>query len=118
LTLVYNSAAGQALASTSAPIPSDPEEVLRMRAAAAVSCGSRTSNNTCTGPKPVCLFNLRKDPCELHNLSDEQPLMVAALQQLLGSYNATVVPPLNKEADPRSNPKYWNYTWTNWMDQI
>jgi arylsulfatase B len=118
VTLVYNSAAGRALASTGAPLPLNPEDALRIRAAAVVSCGSHSANNSCAGPNSVCLFNLMRDPCELDNLSNKHPLRVAALQQLLERYNATVVPPLNKEADPRSNPKYWNYTWTNWMDQI
>ena len=117
LTLVYNSAAGRALANTSAPLPSKLEDVLRLRNTASVSCGAQ-SNTTCVGPKTLCLFNVKQDPCELDNLSDKYPLQVSALQELLERYNSTVVPALNKEADPRSNPKYWNYTWTNWMDQI
>lgn len=117
LTLVYNSAAGRSLANTSAPIPSNPEDVLRMRDTASVSCGAQ-SNATCAGHNSLCLFNLRQDPCEFDNLSDKYPLRVSALQELLERYNATVVPALNKEADPRSNPKYWNYTWTNWMDKL
>lgn len=32
--------------------------------------------------------------------------------------NYVPVTPLNKPIDPRSNPKYWNYTWTNWMDYV
>ncbi|XP_023720420.1 arylsulfatase B-like isoform X1 [Cryptotermes secundus] len=118
VTLVYNSVAGKALVSTGAPLPLNPEDALRTRAAANVSCGSHNANSSCAGPNSVCLFNLMQDPCELDNLSNKYPLRVAALQRLLDRYNATVVPPLNKEADPRSNPKYWNYTWTNWMDQI
>jgi arylsulfatase B len=117
LTLVYDSAAGRALTGTSCPVPSNPGDVLRMRSAASVSCGSH-SNTTCAGPDLLCLFNVRSDPCELDNLSDKYPVLVAALQELLRQYNATVVRPLNKAADPRSNPKYWNYTWTNWMDKI
>jgi arylsulfatase B len=117
LTLVYNSAAGRALANTSAPLPRNPEDALKTRAAVTISCGT-LSNTTCAGPSSVCLFNLRQDPCELDNQADKNPLMVAALQELVDQHNATVVPPLNKEADPRSNPKFWNYTWTNWMDLI
>jgi hypothetical protein len=90
LTLVYNSAAGRALAKTSAPIPSNPEDVLRMRGIASVSCGAQ-SNTTCAGPDSLCLFNVRQDPCELDNLSDRYPLRVSALQELLERYNSTVV---------------------------
>lgn len=117
VTLVYDSPAGRAIAKTSSPLPSNPDDVLRLRAAASVSCHSHIKP-TCAGPSPVCLFNVRRDPCELDNLSDKYPLLVVALQELLDQYNATVVKPLNKIADPRSNPKYWNYTWTNWMDKI
>ncbi|KDR14503.1 arylsulfatase B-like [Zootermopsis nevadensis] len=117
VTLVYDSPAGRAIAKTSSPLPSNPDDVLRLRAAASVSCDSDIKP-TCAGPSPVCLFNVRRDPCELDNLSDKYPLLVVALQELLDQYNATVVKPLNKTADPRSNPKYWNYTWTNWMDKI
>jgi arylsulfatase B len=118
MTLVYNSAAGRALGNTSAALPLNPEDAVKMRAAAGVTCGTHTAKTSCTGTNPVCLFNLTRDPCELDNLSHKYPLRVAALQALLDRYNATVVPPLNKEADPRSNPKYWNYSWTNWMDLI
>ncbi|KAB7502708.1 hypothetical protein Anas_12396 [Armadillidium nasatum] len=31
-------------------------------------------------------------------------------------YNSTMIPPGNKPADPRSNPIFWNNTWTNWFD--
>ncbi|EEB19395.1 arylsulfatase B precursor, putative [Pediculus humanus corporis] len=29
-----------------------------------------------------------------------------------------MVPPRNKPVDIRSNPVYWDYTWTNWMDYL
>ncbi len=29
---------------------------------------------------------------------------------------STAVPPGNKPIDPRGDPKYYGYTWTNWMD--
>lgn len=31
-------------------------------------------------------------------------------------YENTAIAPGNKPADPRSNPKYHNYQWINWMD--
>jgi len=34
----------------------------------------------------------------------------------LERFNATAVPPSNKPADPRADPRFWNYTWTNFGD--
>ena len=33
-------------------------------------------------------------------------------------YKATEIPPGNKPIDPRADPKYFDYTWTNWLDII
>ena len=33
-------------------------------------------------------------------------------------YKATEVPPGNKPIDPRADPKYYDYTWTNWLDIV
>lgn len=34
----------------------------------------------------------------------------------LDAYNASAIPPGNKPLDPRANPKFWDYTWTNFGD--
>ena len=33
-------------------------------------------------------------------------------------YKNTEVPRGNKPIDPRANPKFFNYTWTNWWDMV
>ena len=109
VTEVYNSPAGKIM-----PLPADPASILQLRRNATVSCSGTTDGSKCT----ACLFNLEKDPCEKHNLYDTYPKRVAELQALLEEYNKTVLPPRNKPADPRSNPKYWGYAWTNWMDYV
>ena len=40
------------------------------------------------------------------------------MEETLRMYKATKIPPGNKPIDPRSDPKYYDYTWTNWMDII
>ena len=40
------------------------------------------------------------------------------MEETLRMYKSTVVPPGNKPIDPRSDPKYFDYTWTNWLDII
>lgn len=70
----------------------------------------------CDLQKEICLFNLKDDPCERVNQAKNQPEILQNLQEVLKKYNP--VKPLNKPIDPRSNPKFWNYTWTNWMDYV
>ena len=64
----------------------------------------------------VCLFNVTADPCELNNLAFKYPTVIRMLEQTLATYNSTAVPPGNKPIDTRADPKYWDYTWTNYMD--
>ena len=40
------------------------------------------------------------------------------MEETLRMYKATEIPPGNKPIDPRADPKYYDYTWTNWMDII
>ena len=40
------------------------------------------------------------------------------MEETLRMYKSTEIPPGNKPIDQRANPKYYNYTWTNWMDII
>jgi hypothetical protein len=63
-----------------------------------------------------CLFNLSLDPCESVNIASENPEVVNKLKEQLEKYRQSAVPPRNAQADPLSNPKFWNYEWTNWKD--
>ncbi|KAJ9601168.1 hypothetical protein L9F63_000688, partial [Diploptera punctata] len=110
VSAVYSSPAGKVL-----KLPADPTSILQLRRNATVTCSSSSQHRSkCTD----CLFDLDSDPCELNNLYDTQPERVADLQALLDKYNKTVLPPRNKPADPRSNPEFWQYTWTNWVDYL
>ncbi|CAG2176181.1 unnamed protein product [Oppiella nova] len=75
------------------------------------------ANNDCT--TELCLFNIRHDPCEYHNLIGEtDPQFVKFLWQKLIAFNETSVPPLTVHSiDPRSDPKLHNNTWINWLDR-
>ena len=85
-----------------------------------VTCGPPPPNamHNCQGGKKPCLFNVVNDPCEYENVAAEQPDILARLLRRLQHYNQTAVPPLRKPSDPRANPIYWDYTWTNWMDYV
>ncbi|XP_045133801.1 arylsulfatase B-like isoform X2 [Portunus trituberculatus] len=71
---------------------------------------------TCDSQEYPCLFHIPSDPCEYHNLATAYPSHVNILRAKLRLYNATVVPPRNKPWDSKANPKYWGYSWTNWLD--
>ena len=66
----------------------------------------------------LCLYNLRNDPCEYHNLMGEMDhQFVRFLWQKLVDFNSTSVPPLSLvPLDDRSNPIHHNNTWVNWLD--
>lgn len=64
--------------------------------------------------KAPCLFNIEKDPCEMVNLADKRPVILAILERTLMKYRVTVIPPSNLDGDPRADPSLWNNTWTSW----
>jgi len=67
------------------------------------------------------VFNLADDPCEQRNLWGTQFLSekdVLELEDRLMHYRAQQKPPGNLATDYRSNPVFWNGTWTNWEDQV
>ena len=37
------------------------------------------------------------------------------MEKTLDMYNATAVPAANVPMEERANPKYFDYTWTNWL---
>ena len=48
----------------------------------------------------------------------QYPDVVAQLDQTLDLFRATEIPRGNKPVDPRADPKYFDYTWTNWFDYV
>jgi arylsulfatase B len=52
------------------------------------------------------------DPTEHHNIADQFPDVVKKMRMRLNEYKATLVPAWDVSADPKSNPKYYNGTWS------
>jgi len=75
----------------------------------------------CTAKQP-CLFDLEADPCEQHNLANEKPLMLAAMQARLAKYAAQTILPHEigvanlTDHDARASPAQHNYAWMPWLD--
>lgn len=89
----------------------------RKRSGVQVDCGVRSPEMIACEPlRDFCLFDIDNDPCEFNNLASQKPDVVQHLLDLLNWYNRTALVPLNTPPDPLSNPKFWNYTYTNWVD--
>lgn len=73
---------------------------------------------SCRPAEKPCLFNTEEDPCELENLADLLPDVLASVSERLKFYNSTAIPPANLPRDPRGFPSNWNNTWTNWGDLL
>jgi hypothetical protein len=88
-----------------------------MREEATVSCTNEQIMQ-CHPLESPCLFDVISDPCEENNLAEKYPNILKMLTKRLQEYNASAIPPGNEPIDERGNPKYFNYTWTNFGDLI
>jgi len=86
-----------------------------------ISCGEdfpdESAEDYCHPDKLPCLFNIRKDPCEFHDLSKQLPAKVAELTARLAEYQATAVPKsfhklvgCDADSNPDKHPEF-NGTW-------
>ncbi len=89
-----------------------------LRQSVMVNCPQNGPRNACQASSQVCLFNIRKDPCERNNVVFQFPDVVKIMERTLEMYKATEIPRGNKPIDPRADPKFFNYTWTNWWDIV
>ncbi|KAF4527036.1 hypothetical protein B566_EDAN001584 [Ephemera danica] len=117
LQSVMASEVASVLRNTTKP-PPDADKMMELRQSATVHCDPVEDPRKLCYPfyGDECLFDLATDPCEQHNLIHTQLGVREVLLARLAMHNSTAVPARNKPLDPNSNPKYWGYTWTNWMD--
>merc|ERR1719369_28610 len=90
--------------------------------------GARSAEILCEQPIPVnastscdpeaapCLFNIKHDPCEYHNLASIEPDVLQMLVEKMIAYNLTAVPSINTPRDPNANPDNFGGVWTSWID--
>ncbi|XP_055526842.1 arylsulfatase B-like [Wyeomyia smithii] len=95
----------------------DVEPLKELRQNASISCEAHPSDIPCDPLKAPCIFNLIEDPCERNNTAVDHPDIVQKLGQEVQQYFTTAVEPRNKPSDPRSDPLYYNVTWTWWQDE-
>ncbi|XP_017798532.1 PREDICTED: arylsulfatase B-like [Habropoda laboriosa] len=93
------------------------KKILELRKKAQIECNVRAEDRVpCDPMRAPCLFNIEKDPCEMVNLADRRPVIVAILERVLMKYRVTAIPPSNLDGDPRADPSLWNNTWTSWNE--
>ncbi|XP_043197040.1 arylsulfatase B-like [Amphibalanus amphitrite] len=112
--LLSESPAGQAVSQLGRPVDRETADSLRRQLA--VECD--TERPTAAHCADGCVFDVVADPCETTDLSDTQPLLRRQLEERLDQLRASMVPSRKVPADPRADPKLWNYTWTYWADLL
>jgi arylsulfatase B len=116
---VSDSMAGKALQGIYDKVLRNVAQLKVLQKEASIDCQiSRTSSTCDLNGGDTCLFNIRLDPCEQANVAAEEPEALTLLLEKLEEYRKGAVPPINEPKDPRGQPKFWNYEWTNWMDFI
>ena len=64
----------------------------------------------------VWLYNIKNDPYEYINLSDEYPSVVTWLLKRLSHYNSTAVPCVYKHGDSNADPSKHGDLWCPWQE--
>lgn len=62
-----------------------------------------------------CLFNIKNDPCEFNDLSQNEPSLVDKFEKQLNAYKQQLVPQMVADADPNCDPSQWDHYWTPWI---
>ena len=89
-----------------------------LRQSSNVQCQRSKKDLPCIPSQQVCLFNILNDPCEFNNLLFKFPDVTRIMERTYEMYKATEIPRGNKPIDPRADPKFYKYTWTNWWDMV
>jgi arylsulfatase B len=87
-----------------------------LRNASRVECGTEEHHSPCNPIKRPCLFNILDDPCEKNNIAKHKPEIVRLLLSQLSEHVLLTVPSLRQPSDLRSDPKFFNNTWSSWLD--
>lgn len=93
------------------------ENISELRRKAQIKCNVQEKDRIpCEPMTAPCLFNIEKDPCEMVNLAERRPVIMAILERILMKYRITAIPASNLDGDPRADPTLWNNTWTSWCE--
>lgn len=71
----------------------------------------------CNPEKKPCLFNIKWDPCEYHNLADFMPNTLKVMIDRLKFYARKSAPAVYPQADESANPDQHGGVWTPWREK-
>ncbi|KAL9955335.1 hypothetical protein ACROYT_G036643 [Oculina patagonica] len=71
----------------------------------------------CNPEKKPCLFNIKWDPCEYHNLADFMPNTLKVMIDRLKFYYRKSAPAVYPQADDNANPDQHGGVWSPWRDK-
>ncbi|KAK3106407.1 hypothetical protein FSP39_019384 [Pinctada imbricata] len=82
-----------------------------------IECGEKPVNASmnCDPVKSPCLYHIPTDPCEYHNIANENKDIVNELLTRLKKWASTMVKPGNKPPDPAGNPRNNGGMWKPWL---
>lgn len=71
----------------------------------------------CNPETKPCLFNIKWDPCEYHNLADFMPNTLKVMIDRLKFYYRKSAPAVYPQADESANPDQHGGVWAPWRDK-
>ncbi|XP_065217853.1 arylsulfatase B-like isoform X2 [Planococcus citri] len=63
-----------------------------------------------------CLFNIKNDPCEFTDLSENEPNLISKFQSKMHLYRRQLVPQQKASADPDCDPRKYHDYWSPWVE--
>ncbi|CAB3238843.1 unnamed protein product [Arctia plantaginis] len=92
---------------------------LHLRNKTVIECNSTPINICFPADGTVCLYDIKKDPCETTDLSKAYPELMRMIKVLLDTEVARMIPrTLPVFRDPLAAPYLANYTWTTWVSDL
>ncbi|XP_046838144.1 arylsulfatase B-like isoform X1 [Vespa crabro] len=93
------------------------DQLLDLRMKSEIKCNVREEDMIkCDALLAPCLFNIVNDPCEMINLAESKPQILALLERAILKQRFNVVQPTNQKSDDLANPLLHNNTWVHWGD--
>lgn len=98
-------------------------EINELRRISKITCKNVTKPSIdspfyCNATISPCLFDLNNDPCEIRNLANERPVILARLKEKVDFYGKIAKKARNQPSDPRADPGHYGGIWTWWYDEI
>uniref|UniRef100_A0A336MJN3 CSON000252 protein n=1 Tax=Culicoides sonorensis TaxID=179676 RepID=A0A336MJN3_CULSO len=94
-------------------------QIKTLRQNSTVKCTERNETDIPCNPLiEHCLFDIITDPCERNNIANQYPDILNTLLAKIENYRQSAVPARNKNRDFRGNPRFWDWTWTNFGDYL